>query len=65
LGTPEVNPPNITQIFAKKIKFYQFMKGKTIEEIYKKKTQLEHILDRPDTYVGKFEEQTVFWSVSS
>lgn len=24
--------------------------GKTIEEIYQKKTQLEHILLRPDTY---------------
>lgn len=25
-------------------------KGKTVEEIYQKKTQLEHILARPDTY---------------
>ena len=25
-------------------------KGKTIEEIYQKKSQLEHILLRPDTY---------------
>jgi hypothetical protein len=25
-------------------------KGKTIEQIYQKKTQLEHILLRPDTY---------------
>jgi len=26
---------------------------KKIEEIYQKKTQLEHILLRPDTYIGK------------
>lgn len=32
--------------------------GKTIEEIYQKKTQLEHILLRPDTYVGSTEAQT-------
>lgn len=25
-------------------------KSKTVEEIYQKKTQLEHILARPDTY---------------
>lgn len=28
---------------------------KTIEEIYQKKTQLEHILLRPDTYIGSIE----------
>eukprot|EP00420_Gonyaulax_spinifera_P030171 CAMPEP_0197881140 /NCGR_PEP_ID=MMETSP1439-20131203/8722_1 /TAXON_ID=66791 /ORGANISM="Gonyaulax spinifera, Strain CCMP409" /LENGTH=54 /DNA_ID=CAMNT_0043500727 /DNA_START=49 /DNA_END=210 /DNA_ORIENTATION=+ len=32
--------------------------GKTIEEIYQKKTQLEHILLRPDTYVGSTEPQS-------
>eukprot|EP00746_Dinoflagellata_sp_MGD_P000192 gnl/MRDRNA2_/MRDRNA2_100347_c0_seq1.p1 gnl/MRDRNA2_/MRDRNA2_100347_c0~~gnl/MRDRNA2_/MRDRNA2_100347_c0_seq1.p1 ORF type:complete len:1217 (+),score=298.86 gnl/MRDRNA2_/MRDRNA2_100347_c0_seq1:80-3730(+) len=32
--------------------------GKTIEEIYQKKTQLEHILLRPDSYVGSIESQT-------
>uniref|UniRef100_A0A7N0T385 DNA topoisomerase 2 n=1 Tax=Kalanchoe fedtschenkoi TaxID=63787 RepID=A0A7N0T385_KALFE len=30
--------------------------GKTIEETYQKKTQLEHILLRPDTYVGSIEK---------
>mmetsp|Transcript_77694 Transcript_77694/g.137624 ORF Transcript_77694/g.137624 Transcript_77694/m.137624 type:complete len:1519 (+) Transcript_77694:118-4674(+) len=30
-------------------------RGKTIEEIYQKKSQLEHILLRPDTYVGSTE----------
>ena len=32
--------------------------SKTIEEVYQKKTQLEHILLRPDTYVGSTEPQT-------
>ncbi|KND03704.1 DNA topoisomerase 2 [Spizellomyces punctatus DAOM BR117] len=32
---------------------------KTVEEIYQKKTQLEHILIRPDTYIGSVESQTV------
>lgn len=31
---------------------------KTIEQIYQKKTQLEHILLRPDTYVGSIEPVT-------
>jgi DNA topoisomerase-2 len=30
----------------------------TVEKIYQKKSQLEHILLRPDTYIGK---QLVFW----
>ena len=34
-------------------------KKKAIEDIYKKKTQLEHILLRPDTYVGSTERQQV------
>ena len=33
------------------------LKGKTIEETYTKKTQLEHILLRPDTYIGSVEKQ--------
>lgn len=33
-------------------------KGKTIEEMYQKKTQLEHVLLRPDTYVGSIEKHT-------
>merc|ERR1712048_728451 len=35
----------------------QLRRGKTIEQIYQKKTQLEHILLRPDTYVGSTEHQ--------
>jgi len=44
-------------------------KGKSIEQIYQKKSQLEHILLRPDTYVGSCEAQQqdvwVFDSVQS
>lgn len=40
------------------------MKGKSIEEIYQKKDLHQHILDRPDTYIGSTkivcEEQYVF-----
>lgn len=32
--------------------------GRAVEEIYQKKTQLEHILLRPDTYIGSVERQT-------
>ena len=31
---------------------------KTVEQRYQKKTQLEHILLRPDTYVGSTEHMT-------
>lgn len=31
--------------------------GKSLEDIYQKKTQLEHILLRPDTYIGSTEAQ--------
>ncbi|KAJ3203013.1 DNA topoisomerase 2 [Entophlyctis luteolus] len=35
---------------------------KTVEEIYQKKTQLEHILLRPDTYIGSIESfQAQMW----
>ena len=33
-------------------------KEKTIEGMYQKKTQLEHILLRPDTYIGSVEPVT-------
>ncbi len=41
---------------------------KTIEEIYQKKTQLEHILLRPDTYIGSIEsirQQLWVWDVDT
>lgn len=34
--------------------------AKSIEEKYQKKTPIEHILDRPDTYIGDVKEQTEF-----
>ena len=38
------------------------MREKTIEETYQKKTPLEHILLRPDTYVGSIEmEKSAKW----
>jgi DNA topoisomerase-2 len=38
------------------------MREKTIEETYQKKTPLEHILLRPDTYVGSIEmEKSQKW----
>eukprot|EP01062_Namystynia_karyoxenos_P069391 TRINITY_DN648_c0_g1_i2.p1 TRINITY_DN648_c0_g1~~TRINITY_DN648_c0_g1_i2.p1 ORF type:complete len:1578 (+),score=721.92 TRINITY_DN648_c0_g1_i2:135-4868(+) len=33
-------------------------KRKTLEQVYQKKTQLEHILIRPDTYIGSIEPHT-------
>ena len=37
----------------------------TIEEMYQKKTQREHILDRPDSYVGSVEkDEMVMWVFS-
>ncbi|KAI9313726.1 DNA topoisomerase [Dichotomocladium elegans] len=39
---------------------------RTVEEIYKKKTQLEHILLRPDTYIGSTEaEEQEMWVFDS
>ncbi len=31
---------------------------KTVEQIYRKMTQLEHVIARPDTYVGSVQMQT-------
>lgn len=36
----------------------KLVNGRTVEEVYQKKTQLEHILLRPDTYIGSVERQT-------
>ncbi|KAJ3046795.1 DNA topoisomerase 2 [Rhizophlyctis rosea] len=39
-------------------------KGKTIEETYKKMSQLDHVLKRPDTYIGSVEkEEATLWVV--
>lgn len=43
-----------------------YNENKTIEEIYQKKTQLEHILLRPDTYIGSIEaEEQEMWIFDS
>jgi len=37
--------------------------SKTIEQKYQKKTQKEHILDRPDSYIGDIKEQNdILWT---
>ena len=43
---------------AKKSSTGATAKEKTIEQMYQKKTQLEHILLRPDTYIGSTEPTT-------
>ncbi|CAM9234820.1 unnamed protein product [Ectocarpus fasciculatus] len=50
---PQNAPSGLTKKASKAGK-----KGRTIEEMYQKKSQLEHILLRPDTYVGSVEKQT-------
>ncbi|KAF8981657.1 DNA topoisomerase 2 [Entomortierella lignicola] len=43
-------------------KLTEYNENKTIEEIYQKKTPLEHILLRPDTYIGTTEmNQQMLW----
>ena len=40
--------------------------NKVIEDIYQKKTQLEHILLRPDSYVGSIKnEENMMWVFDS
>jgi DNA topoisomerase-2 len=47
---------------AKKVKKATSDDNKTVEEIYQKKSQLEHILLRPDTYIGTTEaEEQEMW----
>merc|ERR1711924_84937 len=50
-------------------KFQEDRKKKSVEETYQKLSQLEHVLKRPDTYVGSCEAQDqelwVFDSVQS
>jgi DNA topoisomerase-2 len=47
---------------AKKVKKAASDDNKTVEEIYQKKSQLEHILLRPDTYIGTTEaEEQEMW----
>lgn len=41
-----------------KVKNDDAKKRLSVERIYQKKTQLEHILLRPDTYIGSVEQVT-------
>ncbi|KAI8592154.1 DNA topoisomerase [Geranomyces variabilis] len=61
LGEVNVNDEENTAAapVASKAKSTAKAEPKSIEEVYQKKTQLEHILIRPDTYVGSIESQTV------
>ncbi|XP_003222506.3 DNA topoisomerase 2-alpha [Anolis carolinensis] len=52
LKTVDVNPK------VDKIKNEDSKKRLSVERIYQKKTQLEHILLRPDTYIGSVEQVT-------
>ena len=47
--SPNKNKGNVNASAAEK------KKNKTVEQMYQKKTQLEHILIRPDTYIGSTE----------
>ncbi|KAI9493254.1 DNA topoisomerase [Zychaea mexicana] len=56
-STPEPNPKKAAATATGK---------RTVEEIYKKKSQLEHILLRPDTYIGSTEaEEQEMWVFDS
>lgn len=37
----------------------------SVERVYQKKTQLEHILLRPDTYIGSVEPVTQVWTLTT
>ncbi|KAI8328206.1 DNA topoisomerase [Chlamydoabsidia padenii] len=59
ITTPELSSPTPTKKAAKDEKL-------AIEDIYQKKTQLEHILLRPDTYIGSTEaEEQEMWVYDS
>jgi len=56
-SSPEEPTPKRSRITTKTSK-------KTVEQIYQKKTQLEHILLRPDSYVGSVERQQLeLWTL--
>lgn len=52
-NTAENSDANITDIEP-----WMKLQTLTIEQIYQKKTQHQHILDRPDTYIGSIEVET-------
>lgn len=62
-GENNDNDDNVTPPPSKsQKKMTDYNETKTIEEIYQKKTPLEHILLRPDTYIGTTEmNQQSLW----
>ena len=48
----------LRQFFAVAVFVMGSRKDKSVEEIYKKMTQLEHVIARPDTYVGSIQLQS-------
>ena len=50
--------PDIDDVLAKGTTSGKSSKKLSVERIYQKKTQLEHILLRPDTYIGSVEHIT-------
>ncbi|KAI6694782.1 hypothetical protein NL676_022492 [Syzygium grande] len=52
------NTSNIANTAAPPVAAAGGGEGKTIEETYQKKSQLEHILLHPDTYIGSVEKHT-------
>ncbi|KAI8393721.1 DNA topoisomerase [Radiomyces spectabilis] len=69
-ASPAVSEPDTTMTDAPTPRSTASTKGdydqRTIEEIYQKKTQLEHILLRPDTYIGSTEaEELEMWVFDS
>lgn len=57
VSSPFDSDANIVPELVAKVSKLQ-ISNKSIEETYQKKTQLEHILLRPDTYVGSIEKHT-------
>lgn len=57
VSSPFDSDANIVPDLVAKVSKLQ-ISNKSIEETYQKKTQLEHILLRPDTYVGSIEKHT-------
>lgn len=57
-GGPKAKPTNGNKKPKQQQQNGKQKKRPSIERIYQKKTQLEHILLRPDTYIGSVEKET-------
>ncbi len=54
----DIDMPDIDAVLEKTEGGKDGKKRLSVERIYQKKTQLEHILLRPDTYIGSVEKVT-------